>query len=157
MAEVKPIPIRTGKVEGMERSLQYPLAGNKVRYVGEPVAVVVAENRYLAEDALELIDVQYELLDAVTDPLEAMQPGTPILHESVPDNIAAHFVVDVGDVDRAMAEADEIIEEEFSVQRHAAVPLETRGLVAEFDEGRSVLSVWGPTKVIHTNRHIQQL
>ena len=154
MAEVKPIPMRTGKVEGMERSLQYPLAGNKVRYVGEPVAVVVAENRYLAEDALELIDVQYELLDAVTDPLEAMQPGTPILHESVPDNIAAHFVVDVGDVDRAMAEADEIIEEEFSVQRHAAVPLETRGLVAEFDEGRGVLSVWGPTKVIHTNRMI---
>ncbi|MCZ6546839.1 MAG: xanthine dehydrogenase family protein molybdopterin-binding subunit [Deltaproteobacteria bacterium] len=154
MAEVKPIPMRTGKVEGMERSLQYPLAGNKVRYVGEPVAVVVAENRYLAEDALELIDVQYELLDAVTDPWEAMQPGTPILHESVPDNIAAHFVVDVGDVDRAMAEADEIIEEEFSVQRHAAVPLETRGLVAEFDEGRGVLSVWGPTKVIHTNRMI---
>ncbi|MFB3123572.1 MAG: xanthine dehydrogenase family protein molybdopterin-binding subunit [Candidatus Binatia bacterium] len=154
MAEVKPIPMRTGKVEGMERSLQYPLAGNKVRYVGEPVAVVVAENRYLAEDALELIDVQYELLDAVTDLLEAMQPGTPILHESVPDNIAAHFVVDVGDIDRAMAEADEIIEEEFSVQRHAAVPLETRGLVAEFDEGRGVLSVWGPTKVIHTNRMI---
>ncbi|MCH7916096.1 MAG: xanthine dehydrogenase family protein molybdopterin-binding subunit [Deltaproteobacteria bacterium] len=154
MAEVKPIPMRTGKVEGMERSLQYPLAGNKVRYVGEPVAVVVAENRYLAEDALELIDVQYELLDAVTDPWEAMQPGTPILHESVPDNIAAHFVVDVGDIDRAMAEADEIIEEEFSVQRHAAVPLETRGLVAEFDEGRGVLSVWGPTKVIHTNRMI---
>ena len=154
MAEVKPIPMRTGKVEGMERSLQYPLAGNKVRYVGEPVAVVVAENRYLAEDALELIDVQYELLDAVTDPWEAMQPGTPILHESVPDNIAAHFVVDVGDVDRAMAEADEIIEEEFSVQRHAAVPLETRGLVAEFDEGRGVLSVWGPTKVIHINRMI---
>ena len=122
--------------------------------MGEPVAVVVAENRYLAEDALELIDVQYELLDAVTDPWEAMQPGTPILHESVPDNIAAHFVVDVGDIDRAMAEADAIIEEEFSVQRHAAVPLETRGLVAEFDEGRGVLSVWGPTKVIHTNRMI---
>jgi carbon-monoxide dehydrogenase large subunit len=154
MAGVKQIPMRTGNVEGLERSLQYPLAGNKVRYVGEPVAVVVAESRYLAEDALELIDVQYELLDAVTDPREAMQPGTPILHESVPDNIAAHFVVDVGDVDRAMAEADEIIEEEFSVQRHAAVPLETRGLVAEFDEGRGVLSVWGPTKVIHTNRNI---
>ncbi|MCZ6563824.1 MAG: xanthine dehydrogenase family protein molybdopterin-binding subunit, partial [Deltaproteobacteria bacterium] len=154
MAGVKQIPMRMGKVEGLERSLQYPLARDKVRYVGEPVAVVVAESRYLAEDTLELIDVQYELLDAVTDPWEAMQPGTPILHESVPDNIAAHFVVDVGDIDRAMAEADEIIEEEFSVQRHAAVPLETRGLVAEFDEGRGVLSVWGPTKVIHTNRMI---
>ncbi|MEE9161618.1 MAG: xanthine dehydrogenase family protein molybdopterin-binding subunit [Candidatus Neomarinimicrobiota bacterium] len=152
MAEVKPIPMRTGKVQGMERSLQYPLAGDKVRYVGDPVAVVVAENRYLAEDALELIDVQYELLDAVTDPREAVRPGAPILHESVPDNITAHFVVDVGDVDRAMAEADEVFEEEFSVQRHGAVPLETRGLVAEFDEGSGVLTVWGPTKVVHNNR-----
>ena len=154
MDGVKPIPMRTGIIEELERSLQYPLARDKVRYVGEPLAVVVAENRYLAEDALELIDVQYELLGAVTDPQDAVRLGAPILHESVPDNIAANFVVDVGNVERAMAEADEIIEVDFSVQRHAAVPLETRGLVAEFDEGRGVLSVWGPTKVIHTNRTI---
>ncbi len=154
MANVGTIPMRTGNVEGLERAQQYPLARDKVRYVGEPVAVVVAETRYLAEDAVELVDVEYEPLEAVVDPVAAAEPRAPVLHDNVPDNVPGHFVVDIGDVDRAMAEADDIIEEKFFVQRHAAVPLETRGLVAEFDEGRGVLSVWGPTKVIHTNRII---
>ncbi|MFQ5849612.1 MAG: xanthine dehydrogenase family protein molybdopterin-binding subunit [Candidatus Binatia bacterium] len=152
MTSVRPIPMRTGKVKGLERSLQYPIARDKVRYVGEPVAVVVAENRYMAEDVLELIDVQYEPLNAVTDLRQAGQPGAPVLHDDVSENIGCNFVVNVGDVDRAVAEADEVLEAEFSIQRHAAVPLETRGLVAEFDEGNGVLSVWGPTKVVHTNR-----
>ncbi len=151
---VKPIPMRTGRIEGLERSLQYPLARDKLRYVGEPVAVVVADDNYVAEDALELIDIEYEPLDAVIDAQEAIQPGASTLHDPVPDNISARFVVEIGDVDRAMAEADEVIEEDFYIQRHAAVPLETRGLLAEFDEGQEILSVWGPTKVIHTNREI---
>ncbi|MEE9124027.1 MAG: xanthine dehydrogenase family protein molybdopterin-binding subunit [candidate division NC10 bacterium] len=152
MAGVKQIPMRTGKVEGLERSLQYPLARDKVRYVGDPVAVVVAESLYLAEDALVLIDVEYELLGAVTDVRQAVKPGAPTLHDGVQDNIGARFVVEVGDVDCAISEADLVFEESFSVQRHAAVPMETRGLVAEFDEGRGVLTVWGPTKVVHNNR-----
>ncbi len=154
IAGVKRIPMRTGQIPGLERSLQLPLASDKARYVGEPVAVVVAESRYVAEDALERIDVEYELLDAVVDAREAMEESAPLLHENVPGNIAADFVVDIGDVDRARAEADEILEEEFYTHRHAAVPMETRGLVADYDEGRGILSVWGPTKVIHTNRGI---
>lgn len=154
MPGLKTIPMRTGKVPGLERSLQRPIATDKVRYVGEPVAVLVAENRYVAEDALELIDVEYEQLDVVTDPREAIKSGAPTLHEAVPDNIAANFLVNVGEVDRAMAEAEAVLEEEFSAQRHGAVPLETRGLVAEFDEGRGVLTMWGPTKMTHTNWRI---
>jgi carbon-monoxide dehydrogenase large subunit len=122
--------------------------------VGDPIAVVVAESRYIAEDALELVDVAYEPLGTVTDARESMQSGAPQLHGRVPNNIAATFKVDVGDVAAGFAESDLIIEQEFSTQRHAAVPLETRGLVAEFDDGRDLLTMWGPTKMTHTNWRI---
>ena len=154
MPGLKTIPMRTGRIPGLERSQQTPVALDKVRYVGEPVAVVVAETRYIAEDALELIDLEYDPLGAVTDAREAMHPGAPRLHDAVPNNIAASFNVDVGDVDAAFAESDLILEETFSTQRHGAVPLETRGLVAEFDEGRGLLTMWGPTKMTHTNWRI---
>ena len=154
MPGLKTIPMRTGRIPGLERSQQTPIASTKVRYVGDPIALVVAENRYIAEDALELIDVEYEAFGAVTDARASMQPGAPQLHEAVPNNIAANFQVDVGDVDGAFAQCDLILEEEFSTQRHGAVPLETRGLVAEFDEGRGLLTMWGPTKMTHTNWRI---
>ena len=83
-----------------------------------------------------------------------MQAGAPQLHDAVPNNIAANFQVNVGDVEAAFAGCDLILEEEFSTQRHSAVPLETRGLVAEFDEGRGLLTMWGPTKMTHTNWRI---
>ncbi len=154
MPGLKTIPMRTGRIPGLERSQQFPIATTKVRYVGDPVAVVVAASRYIAEDAIELIDVAYEAVGPVTDARQSMQPGGPQLHDAVPNNIAANFHVDVGDVDGAFADCDLILEEEFSTQRHGAVPLETRGLVAEFDEGRGLLTMWGPTKMTHTNWRI---
>jgi carbon-monoxide dehydrogenase large subunit len=154
MPGVKTIPMRTGVIPGLERSQQTPIATTKVRYVGDPVAVVVAANRYIAEDALELIDVEYQSLDPVLDARQSMQPGAPRLHDATPNNIAANFQVNVGDVDAAFAACDLVFEEEFSTQRHSAVPLENRGLVAEWDEGRELLTVWGPTKMTHTNWRI---
>ena len=154
MQGLKTIPMRTGRIPGLERSQQFPIATTKVRYVGDPVAVVVAASRYIAEDAIELIDVAYEAVGPVTDARQSMQAGAPQLHDAVPNNIAANFHVDVGDVDGAFADCDLILEEEFSTQRHGAVPLETRGLVAEFDEGRGLLTMWGPTKMTHTNWRI---
>ncbi|HEX2226113.1 MAG TPA: xanthine dehydrogenase family protein molybdopterin-binding subunit, partial [Candidatus Binatia bacterium] len=154
MPALKTIPMRTGVIPGLERSQQTPIATSKVRYVGDPVAVIVAENRYIAEDALELMKVEYEPLSVVTDARAGMQAGAAQLHEAVPNNIAANFQVSVGDVDQAFAGADLIVEEEFSTQRHAAVPLETRGLVAEWDEGKGLLTMWGPTKMTHTNWRI---
>ena len=154
MPGLKTIPMRTGRIPGLERSQQFPIATTKVRYVGDPVAVVVAASRYIAEDAIELIDVAYEAVGPVTDARQSMQAGAPQLHDAVPNNIAANFQVDVGDVDGAFADCDLILEEEFSTQRHGAVPLETRGLVAEFDEGRGLLTMWGPTKMTHTNWRI---
>jgi carbon-monoxide dehydrogenase large subunit len=154
MPGVKTIPMRTGIIPGLEHSLQTPLAATKVRYVGDPMAVVVAANRYIAEDALELIEAEYSPLGAVTDARAGMQPGAPELHDATPNNIAANFQVNVGDVDNAFRACDLIVEEEFATQRHSAVPLENRGLVAEWDEGRNLLTVWGPTKMTHTNWRI---
>src|SRR5689334_1989033 len=154
MPGLKTIPMRTGVIPGLERSQQTPIATNKVRYVGDPVAVIIAENRYIAEDALELIEVEYATLGAVTDARASMEPGAPQLHAATPNNIAANFQVNVGDVDAAFRDSDLIVEEEFSTQRHSAVPLENRGLVAEWDEGRGLLTMWGPTKMTHTNWRI---
>src|ERR1041384_2819082 len=123
MPELKTIPMRTGVIPGLERSQQTPIATRKVRYVGDPVAVIVAENRYIAEDALALIDVEYESLGAVIETRAGMQAGAPQLHDATPNNIAANFQVNVGDVDAAFSECDLIVEEEFSTQRHSAVPL----------------------------------
>ena len=154
MPGLKTIPMRTGIMEGLKRSQQTPVATDRVRYVGDPVAVVVAQDRYVAEDALELVEVFYEDLPAVTDARAAMAADAPRLHDEVPGNVPADFEVDVGDVKRAFAECDLIVEETFETQRHAAVPLETRGLVAEYDEVREVLTMWGPTKMTHTNWRI---
>ncbi|HEY7163362.1 MAG TPA: xanthine dehydrogenase family protein molybdopterin-binding subunit [Candidatus Binatia bacterium] len=154
MPGVKTIPMRTGVIPGLERSQQTPLATNKARYVGDPIAIVVAESRYLAEDALELIEVTYEPLIAVTDARRSISPEGPQLHDAVPNNIAANFQVNTGDIDAAFRDSDLILEQEFSTQRHSAVPLENRGLVAEWDEGRELLTMWGPTKMTHTNWRI---
>jgi CO/xanthine dehydrogenase Mo-binding subunit len=153
-ARAKPIPMRLSPLEELQRFLQYPLAGDKVRYVGEPVAVVVAGSRYAAEDAAELVAVDYEPLPAIVDGRAALEPGAPLLHEAVGTNVAAQFTVAVGDVDAAFAAADLVVRERLMVQRHSGVPLETRGLVADFDAGRGLLTVWGPTKVPHFNRAV---
>jgi aerobic carbon-monoxide dehydrogenase large subunit len=153
-ALAKPIPMRLSPLEELQRFLQYPLAGDKVRYVGEPVAVVVAGSRYAAEDAAELLAVDYEPLPALVDGRAALEPGAPLLHEAVGTNVAAQFTVAVGDIDAAFAAADLVLCERLRVQRHSGVPLETRGLVADFDAGRGLLTVWGPTKVPHFNRAV---
>jgi CO/xanthine dehydrogenase Mo-binding subunit len=151
MADVKVIPMRLAPREDLIRALQRPLASDRIRYVGEPLAVVVGESRYEAEDALEVIEADIEELDCVVDAREAIKNGAPVLHPAVPDNIAGHFIETTGDVQKALAGASLVIEEEFYIQRHSGVPLETRGLVAEYDAGQPLLTIWGPTKVVHFN------
>jgi carbon-monoxide dehydrogenase large subunit len=154
IADVKPIPMRLEPSENLFRALQKPLASDRLRYVGEPIAVVVAEDRYQAEDAFEGIDIEVEELEALVDVRAAINPGSELIFPGVARNIAHHFVVETGDVARALSEADEVFEEEFDIQRHSGVPLETRGLVAEYDEGRGLLTIWGPTKVVHFNHGV---
>jgi carbon-monoxide dehydrogenase large subunit len=143
----RPIPMRMSERGIMARFLQTPLARDKVRYAGEPVAVVVADDRYRAQDALELIETEYDPLPAVVDGPAAAAPGAPLLFEEVGTNVVASFTSAFGDVERALGEADLVVRETIDVQRHTAVPMETRGVVADWDAGRGVLSVWGATKV----------
>jgi aerobic carbon-monoxide dehydrogenase large subunit len=154
IAPVAPIPMRLAANENLARALQRPLANDVVRYLGEPVAVVVAANRYEAEDACELIHVDYESLDAAVDPEAAMAPGAPLVHEMVPGNVVDRIHVSFGDVEQALAKSDVVIEATLSVQRHTGSPMETRGLVAEYDSTLGMLTVWGPTKVVHFNRGV---
>ena len=147
------IPMRMFRIDGMERLLQSPLAEDLVRYSGEPVAVVLADSRYAAEDALELIAVAYEPLDPLLDATAALDPESPVLHPEAGTNLAGEIHVSFGDVDAAFAEADLVVEERLYSQRHGAVPMEPRGLVAEGSDGGGV-TVWGAAKVVHTNRRI---
>lgn len=148
-----PVPIRMYRLPGLERYLQPLLARGKVRYVGEPVALAVAESRYLAEDALDAIEVEYEDLPAVVDVYEALKDRV-LVNEEAGTNLAAVHEFSIGDVDRAFKEAEYTRREEFRVHRFTGNPLETRGFVAAFDGGKGELTVWGVTKLPHLNRQI---
>ena len=147
------IPLRLAPIPGFERFLQHPLANEKVRYVGEPLAVIVAENAYLAEDALSAVDIEYELLAPVAS-MEDAKSGTSLVNETAGANIAANYFVDHGDVDAAFADAPYTRRERFYCHRHGAVPMETRGFVAKYDRSAARLTVWGGTKVNFINRRM---
>lgn len=146
------IPMRAASLPGYERSfLQPPFAVDKVRYVGEPVAFVVADTPYRAEDALERIEVDYEPLPAVTDWASANRDS--VLHEHAGTNVASSYRVTRGDP-AVLAGADYVRSERLRCHRHSGVPLETRGLVAQWDAAQQRLRVWGAAKVAFANRRI---
>jgi carbon-monoxide dehydrogenase large subunit len=122
------------------------LARDKVRYVGEPIAMVVAESRYLAEDALDTIEVEYESLPAVVDIEAGMEVGAPLVHEDVGSNLAAHVIQEKGDYKVARSEADLLISRRFLYDRGTAAPLETRGVVAHWEALAHHLTVWDSTQ-----------
>jgi len=145
------IPIRLFPTDRSQRALQPPLARERVRYVGEPVAVVVAEDPYIAEDAAAEVFVDVDPLDVVLDPLEALSADAPLLHEALGSNLVDRAEIAHGD-DSVLESADVIVRDEMRVQRHGAVPLEPRALAARFDEADGRVAVWGAAKVKHFNR-----
>ena len=152
-AGVKPIPLRMYQLQGLDRFLQYPLARGKVGYVGEPVALVAAVDRYVAEDGADAIEVEYEPLEVVPD-IEAALRGDVIIHEEQGTNVAGGHHVKLGDVDGAFRDAEYTRKEVLRVHRHTGNPMETRGLLASYDAGRNEVTVWGMTKVPHFNRAV---
>jgi carbon-monoxide dehydrogenase large subunit len=118
------------------------LAEGEVFWYGQPVAVVVAADRYAAEDALEAVEVDYEPLPSVPDADAALAGGAPVLHPELGDNVAARFRVVSGDVDAVFAAAPFTLRERYAFGRHAANAMETRGVVATWDRGRRELVVW---------------
>lgn len=122
------------------------LARDKARYVGEPVAVVIADSRYQAEDALADIDVDYEPLPPVINLEDAIRPAATRVHDDVESNIAAHVIQSRGDYDRASKRADLVIARRFEYDHGLAAALENRGLVADWDERAGRLTVWDTTQ-----------
>ncbi len=131
-------------VVGVKQPMEHwCLAMERVRYVGEPVAIVMAEDRYVAEDAAELIEVEYEPLPAVVDVLDATGPDAPILHPAVGSNVVSERCFRYGDVDAAFAEADHRIKSSITYPRNACTPIECLAAVVEYraeDESYDVLS-----------------
>jgi 2-furoyl-CoA dehydrogenase large subunit len=111
----------------------WPMAVDRVRYVGEPVALVVAQDRYVAEDALDLIETVYDIRAAVVDPVAAIASGAPLLHDGFPRNVASDRRFRYGDPERALAEAEHRISISIRYPRNSCTPIETYGFVAEYD------------------------
>ena len=120
----------------------YPIAVDRARYVGEPVAVVVADTRYIAEDACDLIAVDYEPLPAVADLNSARAPGAPVLHEKAGSNVISTRSFRYGDPDKAFAEADRVFDLDYSYPRYASTPMETYGVIAHFERAPDRYTVW---------------
>ncbi|MGV9802559.1 xanthine dehydrogenase family protein molybdopterin-binding subunit [Mycobacterium sp. NPDC003449] len=129
------------------------LASDRVHYAGQPIAIVVAEDRYQAEDALESIEVDYRTRPAVTDPLDALDPGCPALFAHLDGNEAARLSYSFGDPDSAFDSAATVVTGTYRMHRHGAVPLECRGVLAEFDSRRNRVEVTTSTQVPHMVRN----
>jgi carbon-monoxide dehydrogenase large subunit len=149
------IPNRIPVPAGTERYLQPAIARDVVRYVGEPVALVIAEDRYVAADALERIDVVYEPLAVCASAAAALDHAAPRLFPGTDSNNVAVISMRVGDAERALADAAVIVRERFVYPRQTAAAMETRGLVAVPPDPRGgELHLIGSTKCIHINRTI---
>lgn len=125
---------------------QIPLVKDKARHVGEPLAVVIAESRYVAEDALASIIADLEPLEAAADLEQALAPAAPLVHDDLPSNLAAHVVQHKGDYAAARARADVVVSRRIVVDRGAAAALENRGYVAWWDPKMQQLTMWATTQ-----------
>ena len=147
------IPLRLANLPEFKPFLQPVIASDKVRYVGEPIAVVVASSAAIAEDALDAIDVEIETLPAVPD-RHVAAGGDALLFEETGSNLAVRYAVRFGDADAAFAKAEYTRRETFRCHRLAGLPMETRGLLAEWDATNGRLVISGASKVLFFNRRI---
>jgi carbon-monoxide dehydrogenase large subunit len=125
------------------------LAIDKVRHVGEAVAVIVAVNRYVAEDAVDLVELSLDPLPAVVDPEQAMTPDAALIHEQATGNLFAEFSVGKGDAPTAIREAPLRLKRRFRHHRYAGMPMECRGVLGQYDRRTAHLTVWSSTQVVH--------
>src|SRR5205085_3223408 len=147
-AHCGPIP-GGASIPDMKNAQRQLLAVGKVRFVGEPVAAVVAENKYIARDAADLIEIDYEPIAAVVNPEKAMDPASPRLYDEFSDNIGYRFGFESGNTEEAFKNADVIVKERFVNQRLAPVAMEPRGVVATYQMPDNELVVWNSTQQPH--------
>ncbi len=144
----RPIPV-PAPAPMLKPAMPCPLAVDRVRFVGEAVAAVVAEDRYQAEDALDRIRVEYAPLPAVVEAAKALDPGGPVIHEAIGSNLAARWGVKTADVDAALAKADRVLRERFVIVRGSGGFMETRGILAVPDPTGKV-TLWDSCQSPHT-------
>jgi aerobic carbon-monoxide dehydrogenase large subunit len=125
------------------------LAHDKVRHVGEAIAIVVAESREMAQDAAELVTADFDELPAVVDPEAALRPDSPLVHDRFGTNLVGEFSIGRGDVEAAFAAAPHRLKRRFYHNRYAAVPIECRGVVALYDPRTDTATIWSSTQVVH--------
>jgi carbon-monoxide dehydrogenase large subunit len=145
-------PLRVGGSSVLRPVKLYPLAVDKVRYFGEPLAVVVADNRYLAEDAVDAVSVDYEPLPAVVDPEAAMEVGAALVHEEAGSNIVYKYHFATDGIDKVFQDADIVIKEKIRSHRITACPIETRAYLASFNKEEDSLTMWSATANPHSLR-----
>ncbi len=154
--DVGPVPCGAS-LPGLRVPHHYILAQDRVYFVGHPVAVVVATDKYIAKDAADLVEVEYEPLPAVADPEKALTPGAAAVHPEWPDNVAFNYKQDGGDVDKAFAEADVIIKQRITSQRLIPTAMECRGVVADYNVGDQALTLYTSTQIPHLVRTLVAL
>ncbi|GAW51819.1 MULTISPECIES: xanthine dehydrogenase family protein molybdopterin-binding subunit [unclassified Nocardioides] len=143
LATLKPFPLSVSAP-----TPYYPTATDKTRFVGEPVAVVIASDRYLAEDAAEFVEIDYEPLAAVVRTDAALEPDAPRLHDQAESNVATDRTFEFGDVDGAFAAAQHVVSRSYSFPRYSSTPMECYSVVADWRDGRE-----GPEVTAHANFH----
>ena len=154
---MKPLPLFGAVPPGLaavvkfdiRQAPQWALCRDRARYVGEIVAMVVAESPERAQDALELIRVEWDLLSPVVDMTRAAEPGAPLIHPEWGSNVGIGFTHAIGDADGAFARADVSVAETFHIQRYVGMPLENRGVVAQWDRRDGTMTTWNSTQVSH--------
>jgi carbon-monoxide dehydrogenase large subunit len=125
------------------------LAHDKARHVGEAIAIVVADSRYAAEDAAELVTVEFETLPAVVDAEAALKPASAVLHEQYKTNMIGEFMLRKGDPDAVFARAAHKLRRRFHHHRYAAIPMECRGVIGAYDQRTDSVTIWSSTQVVH--------
>ncbi|EKS36714.1 xanthine dehydrogenase family protein molybdopterin-binding subunit [Afipia broomeae] len=141
-------------LKGLKSAPQHAIAVDRACWQGEAVAAIIATSRALAEDAAELVSVDYEELVPVTDMRTALDPATPVIHPDLGDNLAFERNLDAGAVDQAFRESDEVVEAEFVFGRHTGVTLEPRAVLADWNSGDERLTVYLGTQAPHMVQNI---
>ena len=138
-----------------QRQTDFPvLSADRVRYVGQPLAAVVAETRYAAQDGVDALDVAYDPLPIVTDVAQATSPGAPKLYDDWPDNVVVSREINSGDADAVLATATTVVEARFTMPRQTAAPMEGRATCARFDADTRELTVWASSQAPHLFRTV---
>jgi carbon-monoxide dehydrogenase large subunit len=150
---IKPLESRM-KFPGLKPIKFYPLAVDKVTFEGEPVVAVLATNKYAADDALELVKVDYEPLPAIVNVEKALETKSPLLYEEWGDNILIHRKFSTGDIENSFKEADLVFKKRFRSHRRTNAPIETRGCLASYDPSMKSFKIWSATQKPHQLRTI---